>query len=91
MAKTDGRKQLASWIRGDVTRSQAVVARALGVSGPAVSAWIRGVSRPEQHHRLMLERLTGIAPEAWLTAREVKVLEESLRRIADMPATGTEG
>jgi transcriptional regulator with XRE-family HTH domain len=50
--------------------SQSSLAKTLGVSQPAVSAWLSGGSRPEPHLREAIEILTGIASGGWDTDEE---------------------
>ena len=86
------RAALRRWIDADQQRSQASLARAVGVSQPSVSAWLTGPSRPESHHREVLEALTGIPADDWKTARERELVLRA-RSLAgtDLAATGTEG
>ena len=74
---------LDAWMRQGRRRDrgQTAVARALGVSQPAVRQWLLGLTRPELSHRLALQELTGIAAEAWERPEEKQALEETLARI----------
>lgn len=83
---TAGRQKLELWLDADKSRSRTMIARALGITQPAVSNWLRGVSRPEHVHRFALERLCGIPALDWDTAEE----RERRERLADLqPLPGT--
>lgn len=58
--------------------SQGALARALGISQPSVSSWVRGTSRPEGHLREAIELLIGI-PVAWWATDEEHALVERVR------------
>ena len=45
---------------------RAELARALRVSPQAIDAWMRGVAKPVDEHRLKLEELLGIPLRAWV-------------------------
>ncbi len=68
------RERLADWL-GEPGRTQAKLARDLGLSGASVSAWLSGHARPEAHYRIALERITGGAVPAtsWMTDKEREV------------------
>ncbi len=89
MDPTEGRQQLAAWMDADKNRTQAFVAEQVGTSQPAVSAWLRGIYRPEPPYRSALKLLAGIPEEAWLTSAERRALDEAVARIQS--ATGTDG
>jgi len=84
MVVTEGSARLRAWIAAGprTERSQSAVARAIGVSQPAVRLWIEGATRPEPRHRLALEVLTGIAPTAWESEEERRALKKRLDSIA---------
>jgi hypothetical protein len=85
--QTVGRDKLLKWLEADSTRSRTQVARALGISQPAVSNWLRGVSRPEHMHRVALERLCGVPAGDWDTDEE-RARHAQLAALA--PLTGTD-
>jgi predicted transcriptional regulator len=62
-------------------RTQTAVAKLLGVTQPAVSSWLRGVSRPEPMYRDALQGLAGIPQDSWELASERKRRELMRRRI----------
>jgi transcriptional regulator with XRE-family HTH domain len=64
------REQLVAWAKASPRGAQTKLARDLGVSKPSLSAWVNGHARPEHHHRVVLERLTGIPADAWMTESE---------------------
>lgn len=77
-----GRAALVDWMDADkATRGQTFVAKKVGVSQPAVRAWIRGDSRPEPHLRPALELLCGIPSEAWEIPEERQKREDAMARI----------
>jgi len=61
--------------------SQSSLAKTLGVSQPAVSAWLSGGSRPEPHLREAIEILTGIPSGGWDTDDE-RALIARVRNVA---------
>lgn len=72
----------------------ALVARTLGVSAPAVWSWKKGISRPSEHFREPLEKLTDGAVPAnhWQLAEELALRVSALERVSAEQAkpTGTE-
>jgi transcriptional regulator with XRE-family HTH domain len=101
---TRGARLLREWLDApEAKRSQTDLAKTLGVSQPSVSAWLRGDSRPEDHHREALEIITAIPRGLWRRDAEQDVVERaragSTFTAADfdvappptLPATGTEG
>jgi DNA-binding transcriptional regulator YdaS (Cro superfamily) len=85
-------KALARWQAAGPRRQrgQSAIARALGVSQPAVSAWLKGVSRPEGYlRREALEELTGGAVKAadWTTPEERRQGKVLLARLAGEPSS----
>lgn len=70
MKLTKGATLLKSWLDADKARTMEALAAVLGVSRPAVSYWIQGVSRPEAHLRERLEIETGVPFGAWYTREE---------------------
>ena len=60
-------------------RSQAWLAKILGIAQPSVSGWLTGKSRPEDAHREALEILAGIDRTAWRIDTEHAVVERARR------------
>ena len=58
-------------------RSQAWLAKTLGIAQPSVSGWLSGKSRPEDAHREALEILTGIPRTSWRRPAEHEVVERA--------------
>jgi hypothetical protein len=87
---TKSRRALLRWMAKDSKRrTRAAVARALGVSQPAVSLWALCRARPETSRRAALEILTEgeVSADGW-------ALPEERRHVADarpFRPTGTEG
>lgn len=79
--ESEGQRLLIAWIKADPSRSQASVATAVGVTDPAVSAWVKGHSRPEPHLRLVIEVLASIPATAWETEEERRVREDKVAKI----------
>ena len=74
--ETRARAALQAWLDGDgPERTQAALARALGIAGPSVNGWVLGRSRPEPHLRQSLEILTGIPAGDWDTDAERAIVE----------------
>lgn len=69
MIDTTARQKLEAALK-EPGRTQARLARALKVSGPAVNAWIAGRTRPEAHLRRALDKLLGIPALEWDTDEE---------------------
>jgi transcriptional regulator with XRE-family HTH domain len=82
MFETRGRELLEEQLG---TTTQAKLAELLGVGQSAVSHWVRGASRPEAHHRLVLWVLFKIPETAWMTPAEEAVVARA-RAIAAPPA-----
>jgi transcriptional regulator with XRE-family HTH domain len=80
--RTPGQRALIDWIAAAPNRSQGSVARALGISQPAVGYWVRGVSRPGPGLREALAALCGIAESDWELESERTQRAEALARIA---------
>lgn len=68
--RTKAQRRLAALLGQSGSVSRAAVGRRLGVTGQAVSAWARGLSRPQYWHRMALERLFGIPAVDWETNSE---------------------
>lgn len=87
VARTDGSKRLAKWLKDNET-SQTDLAKRLGIEQPSISRWVSGGSRPDPALRDAIALITGIEAEAWRSAKEKKLLA----RVSGEPlATGTEG
>lgn len=83
MAKiTTGLRALRTWLKADPSRSQAWLARTLGVSSPSVSAWMAGTARPTSELRSALCSLAAIPIVDWETAAEKKRREALALRVA---------
>lgn len=102
--RTKGAVLLREWVeKPDAGRSQTELAKLLGVSQPSVSAWLRGESRPEDHHREAIEIITGIPRGLWRRDAEQSVVERvrvgasfaasdfDVAPSPTLPATGTGG
>jgi predicted transcriptional regulator len=75
----------------DRARTQGAIGRMLGVSQPAVRAWLLGLSRPDQMLRDALELLCGIPAEHWELESERARRDATLERIrADSPGESAE-
>jgi len=77
MLDTEGRKLLAAYLT-QKGRTQTWLAGILGVQQSTVSHWLRGAWRPPPELRKALERVAGIAVDAWLTAEEVRRFETAV-------------
>jgi len=76
------RDALHAWLREN-DKTQAWLARMVGVSAPSVVSWLDGSSRPITHLRDVIARLTGIAVEDWDYPSETQAREQALARIAE--------
>lgn len=86
---TDGARLLRDWLAAPgESRSQTTLAERLGVSQPSVSAWLRGDSRPEDHHRESIQLLTGVPRESWRKPAEQAAVER-IRFSLSEPAAAT--
>ena len=70
---TDGRRQLAAYLKPIGSVSQATLAAAMSIGQQTISAWKRGTCRPEPHHRDALARIAGIPADAWYSPDELAV------------------
>lgn len=92
--KTEGQRRLIEWLDTEVDvesepkRTQQLIATKLGINQSAVSAWRRGVSRPEPHFRDALKELCDIPPSCWENADERRLRENALARIAEPEPNG---
>ena len=66
MAKKDVAKRLSDMIRPNRVYTVAEIARSLGVSRQAVTAWCDGTASPSLKHAVALERLLGIPAQDWV-------------------------
>ena len=64
MTQHDGRARLVALVEPPRLRVSDV-ARAVGVTAAAVSAWTMGKRTPSERHRRALERLYGIPRDSW--------------------------
>lgn len=96
MVETEGRHLLSAWLTKTST-SRAALAAKLGISGPSVTHWTQGTSRPEAHHRLALAKITdGAVPfESWFTQSESATARQEPESgplpNVDVDPTGTHG
>lgn len=74
VTRTKASVSLAKWADTE-GNSQGLLARALSISQPSVSQWVRGVSRPESHLREAIELITGIPTADWETKDERALVE----------------
>ena len=65
MPMTKGARDLKRRLTPEPHLTQARLARELGVTQQAISAWLRGVARPDPERRAKLEELTGVAIADW--------------------------
>jgi transcriptional regulator with XRE-family HTH domain len=92
--ETRGRALLRAFLDEDPARSQRWLAVLLGIEQPSVSAWLRGLSRPEPHLRDALAQIARIPAQEWETPGERRQRIRSVERAERVPgllATGTEG
>lgn len=82
--QTDALRRLMKWMSRDPKRTQAWLARQLGVSAPSVHAWMKGQTRPEPHLRKALRELASIPEESWWNDDERKAFAATMKR-ADAP------
>lgn len=68
--ETPGRQLLKAWLDAEPGRNPTKLAGVLGLSQPAVRAWVIGASRPEHPFREALHVLCGIPVEAWELEQE---------------------
>ncbi len=81
---------LEAWFKGDPTRSRVALGERLGITGQAVSGWLRVISRPnEGRERELLEHATGIPVDAWMTDAE-RIEREAAIAHARGSLTGTD-
>lgn len=83
VTNTIGRQLLCKWLRANKGQnaSQSSLARAMKIGQPSVSSWCRGVNRPDIHRRNLLELITGIPADSWLTPREQVEIEEAFEYV----------
>lgn len=85
MTNTKARRWLASYVGSKDGKSRSRIADLLGISQPAVSGWVDGITRPNDVHRKALERLIGLPADDWMTRDEVRLVYGADTK------TGTEG
>jgi hypothetical protein len=72
---TAGRSALIAYLEEPTRRrTHRWLAGILGVNNGAISEWRRGLGRPSVPNALCLQKLAGIPLDAWLTAKERKLL-----------------
>lgn len=64
MQRTRGQAELQN-LRGDLPVRRFTEILGLGLHYVAVWRWLRGISTPNAHHRLILERRHGIGYASW--------------------------
>lgn len=77
---TLGKQLLTDWFGADDKRTRAGLGERLGITGQAVGGWLRGISRPDERMRVLLEHATGISADAWATDEERASLERGIAR-----------
>ncbi len=68
--RTEGRRLLQELLK---TYTQAAIAKGIDAKQQYVSAWARGLSRPEPPYRDALQRVYGLPVTAWYSADELAV------------------
>lgn len=78
---------LESWLT-EQERTQAWLAKALGVSAPSVNAWFARQTRPQPHLRETIEVITNgaVTREGWLFPSEIKTRDDAIARAAESGA-----
>lgn len=79
MLEVPAQKLLAKWLKANGV-TQDVFAKNFGeLNQSSVSSWIRGTSRPLPPFRTVIQAVTGIAEDEWLTADERRKRDSLLR------------
>lgn len=73
MLDTTGRRRLMAEMK-ERGLSQSALANQLNITQNSVSLWVRGLSRPEPHHRIALETLLSIPASDWFTDEEASLI-----------------
>lgn len=63
-----GARQLKKLVAPQRKMSQRQLALKMGLSSQAITAWVKGISKPDAAHQKMLHELLGIDPSEWVTA-----------------------
>jgi len=83
--KTKGRTALAALCKsgdGQSSLAKTITNAGAPITQSAISAWVRGTSRPEPVMRAVLERVLGISVDDWTTAAERRILSRVEARAA---------
>lgn len=78
--RVNGRKLLLKWFRDDESRTRVGLGARVGVTGQAVSRWLSGSARPDDEVRVLLEHVTGVPADSWMTASERERRKAALAR-----------
>jgi transcriptional regulator with XRE-family HTH domain len=84
------RQQLMTWLSAP-DRSQEKLADLLEIGQSTVSLWTREHTRPEYHHRVLLQMICGIPVDDWMTADERAKISRITHSLKELASTGTEG
>lgn len=76
---TEGRDLFARFLR-QRRMTQIEIAEIMGVRQSSISLWVKGRSRPEHHHRLLLEEFADIPTDAWMTEEDRVALQAARER-----------
>lgn len=82
---TPGADQLRAYFEAERGR-QSALARRLGISQAAVSAWASGDSRPEPAYREALSVALNIPVEAWVNDDDRAIVERARAAVATADA-----
>lgn len=79
-ADPPGHRALAAYLR-DSAKSQAWLAKRIGIGQQSISMWLRGENTPGAAHQKAIQLATGINVDDWLTAEERRHLATVERRV----------
>jgi transcriptional regulator with XRE-family HTH domain len=76
---------LGKWLKKKHV-SQQVFAERLGLNQSSVSNWLREITRPDETHQEIIETITGISRDSWMTTEERRERDAKIKH-----ATGDRG
>jgi hypothetical protein len=82
MVEVPAQKLLLAWLTNNGVTQTEFAANFGDLKQSSVSSWIRGTARPSPGYRTVIEALTGIVEDEWLTPEERKERDTYMRAAA---------
>jgi hypothetical protein len=79
MVEVPAQKLLLAWLTANSVTQTEFAANFGDLKQSSVSSWIRGTARPRPAYRTVIEALTGISEDEWLSPEDRKARDTYMR------------